>query len=100
MAIYTMRFSSEDDYERWYSRAGARINVLTIRGAGPMFQSSLDRPPTSQLYAEKPVIVRYRTTDPAMVPPKPRRRAIYNPKLAPVYAAGAVGAAILFYALI
>ncbi len=100
MGIYTMRFSNEVDYERWYSRAGARVNVLTIRGAGPMFQASLDQTPASRLFAENPVVVRYRTTDPALVPPKPRRRAGYNLKVVPLCAAGALGAAILFYALI
>jgi hypothetical protein len=100
MSIYTMRFSSEDDYERWYSRAGARINVLTIRGAGPMFQSSLDHSPSAQLHAEKPVVVRYQTADPDLAPPRRHHRTIYSPKLVPFYAAGAVGAAILFYALI
>jgi hypothetical protein len=100
MGIYTMRFSNENDYERWYSRAGTRVNVLTIRGAGPMFQSSLGEPPDSRLFAENPVIVRYRTTDPALVPPKPRRRSGYNPKFLPICAAGALGAAILFYALV
>jgi hypothetical protein len=100
MGIYTIRFSNEDDYERWYSRAATRVNVLTIRGAGPMFQASLDQPPASHLIAENPVVVRYRTTDPELIPRRPHRRTIYSPKLAPIYAAGAVGAAILFYALL
>lgn len=103
MGVYTMRFSSEGDYERWYSRAGARINVLTIRSAGPMFESSLDHSPSERLHAEQPVVVRYRTDDPALRPPKPRgkgARIIYSPKLAPLYAAGAVGAVILLHALI
>jgi hypothetical protein len=100
MGIYTMRFSNEYDYERWYSRAGTRVNVLTIRGAGPMFQASLDQPPASRLFAENPVVVRYRTTDPALVPPKPRRSAGYNVKVSALCAAGALVAAIGFYALI
>jgi hypothetical protein len=100
MSVYTMRFSNEDDYERWFSRAGARVNVLTIRGAGPMFQASLDQAPASRLFAENPVVVRYQTTDPELVPPKPRRRRGQQLKLVPLYAAGALGAAILFYALV
>lgn len=102
MSVYTMRFSTEGDYQRWYSRAGGRINVLSIRGAGPMFESSLDHSPSERLHAEQPVVIRYRTDDPSLKPPKPRTRTrtIYNAKLAPLYAAGAVGAAILLYALI
>jgi hypothetical protein len=100
MGVYTMKFSNEEDYERWYSQAGARVNVLTIRGAAPMFQSSLDQPPTSRLFAENPVVVRYRTTDPDLVPPKPRRRSGYSPTLVSLCAAGAIGAAFLFYALV
>ncbi len=59
MAIYTRVFPTEDDYEEWLGRSGAKVNVLTIK--------SKDAPPTkSGLYGKRQVTVTYRATDPRL----------------------------------
>jgi hypothetical protein len=101
MSIYTQKFSCEEDYERWISRAGARINVLTIQSGTPrIIRGRLER-------IERPVMVRYSTQIRELAPqrqPRPlnRRRGKLTDqqwKLAPVFTFGALLAALAAYAV-
>jgi hypothetical protein len=99
MSVYTMRFASEDDYERWIQHAGRGINVLTIRSTSTMPDESFERVLLQE--SDKPVIVRYRTADRSLMPRAINRKRRRNDlSRASICALITIGAAILFYALI
>jgi hypothetical protein len=61
MAIYTKDFSTEDDYQEWLSRAGAKVRVITIK--------SREAPPTrSGLHGKHQMTVTFQTTDTSLGP--------------------------------
>jgi hypothetical protein len=61
MAIYTKEFETEDDYESWLARAGAKVRVITIK--------SREAPPTrSGLHGKHQMTVTFQTSDPSLGP--------------------------------
>ncbi|HUO04457.1 MAG TPA: hypothetical protein VMU16_04590 [Candidatus Binataceae bacterium] len=59
--MFTRRFSSEDEYEEWLSRAGSRVQVLKVKHASA---GGLFRHPAGH----RPVVLKYSTNDPAFAP--------------------------------